>query len=81
MRHDHRSFCFIPCANQSKTFYFPSSPQEQEMQKKKKKIRVRWKFGNLPLNYLLEVSLSPLAWTCDAVYERVESTHAISPQG
>lgn len=64
----------------ARPFIFLLLPKNKKC-KKKKKIRVRWKFGNLPLNYLLEVSLSPLAWTCDAVYERVESTHAISPQG
>lgn len=33
----------------------------------------------LPLENLLEVSLSPLAWTCDEVYESMESSHAGFP--
>lgn len=61
------------------SFLFLSSPRKRNAKKKKICVGGSCQLDILPLENLLEVSLSPLAWTCDAVYKSMESSLAVFP--
>lgn len=71
---------FHPVCKSKQELFFASSPSSPRTRNAKEYV---WggscQLDILPLENLLEVSLSPLAWTCDAVYKNVESSLAIFP--